>query len=622
MLSAATPLPATLWQALLDADPLRDGAAFHGAWLQAMVQGLAAGGASVAEAVLVLDGRHLGPQGQPGELRPAAAWPLQQPCSPALATLCEEALAQRGPLQRALAGGSALLALPLLQHQQLQGVVGVQFLGAQVPRQALDWLRWGLGWLLGGNGRGEEDALRERMLLALELMTAVIAEPDWRAACNLAVTETAHRLGCDRVSLGLAKGGRLRLQALSNAADFSARLDLAQALEAAMDEASDQGLALAVQDGAPAPGQDGGAVLREQLALTRGFGTGSALSVPFMLDERRHGVMLFEWPAGAAMPALAQQMALGLPPLLGRLLLDKRHAQRAWPLRLRDALAEQAAKLFGPRHALRKLLLLGLAGLAACLATATGPYRIAANAALEGGVRRVVAAPFDGFVASSLVRAGQVVRQGELLATLDDRDLRLESEKWASQQTQYAKQAQEAQAQHSLAQIQISLAQIRQAASQRRLSEAMLARSAIRAPLDGLVVSGDLSQSLGAALKKGQTLFEISPLDSYRLILQVDETDIDAIAIGQRGQLMLTALPGESFAFTVRLLTPVAQARDGRNQFRVEAQLEPSAARQALLRPGMEGIAKVEMGERRLVWIWTHRMGDWLRLQAWQWLGL
>ena len=40
--------------------------------------------------------------------------------------------------------------------------------------------------------------------------------------------------------------------------------------------------------------------LREQQALARGFGTGSVLSVPFMLDERRQGVMVFEWPAAQA----------------------------------------------------------------------------------------------------------------------------------------------------------------------------------------------------------------------------------------------------------------------------------------------------------------------------------
>ncbi|MFN5048847.1 efflux RND transporter periplasmic adaptor subunit [Roseateles sp.] len=624
-MSTASPIPAPLWQTLLDADPHRDAALLHASWLQALVQGLGLSGGAVSEAVLVLDGSLLGEQGQAGDLRPVANWPQRgQPCSAELALICEEALAQGAALQRAQSGTS-LLAYPLLQRGALQGVVGLRFAEAAPPRHSRDWLRWGLGWRRspGTQGAGvEQDALRERMLLTLELLTTALAEPDWRAACNNAVTETAHKLGCDRVCLGLLRGKRLRLQSLSNAADFSGRLDLAHALEAAMEEASDQGQALCLLDGQPAPELPATLVLRDQQALLRGFGTGSVLSVPFMLDEKNQGVMVFEWPLHQAPSALALQMAHGLPPLLGRVLLDKRHAQRAWPLRLRDALAAQAAKVFGPRHALRKLMLLGLALLAAYLATATGPYRIGAQATLEGGVRRVIAAPFDGFVASAQVRAGQVVKQGDLLATLDDRDLRLESEKWASQQTQYAKQAQEAQAQHSLAQIQISLAQIRQAASQRRLSETMLARTAVRAPLDGLVVSGDLSQSLGAALKKGQTLFEISPLDAYRLILQVEETDIDTLAVGQRGSLMLTALPGETFNFSVRLLTPVASARDGRNLFRVEAELDPVGERAAQLRPGMEGIAKVEMGERHLLWIWTHRMGDWLRLQAWQWLGL
>ena len=34
----------------------------------------------------------------------------------------------------------------------------------------------------------------------------------------------------------------------------------------------------------------------------------------------------------------------------------------------------------------------------------------------------------------------------------------------------------------------------------------------------------------------------------------------------------------------------------------------------------MEGIAKIETGPRRLLWIWTHAAMDWLRLLAWHWL--
>ncbi|MGR8919274.1 MAG: hypothetical protein ACU85V_06630, partial [Gammaproteobacteria bacterium] len=38
------------------------------------------------------------------------------------------------------------------------------------------------------------------------------------------------------------------------------------------------------------------------------------------------------------------------------------------------------------------------------------------------------------------------------------------------------------------------------------------------------------------------------------------------------------------------------------------------------LRPGMQGVGKVAVGERHLLWIWTHPFVDWLRLKLWSWL--
>ena len=34
----------------------------------------------------------------------------------------------------------------------------------------------------------------------------------------------------------------------------------------------------------------------------------------------------------------------------------------------------------------------------------------------------------------------------------------------------------------------------------------------------------------------------------------------------------------------------------------------------------MTGSGKIEIGERRLLWIWTHRFTDWLRVGLWRWL--
>jgi hypothetical protein len=33
----------------------------------------------------------------------------------------------------------------------------------------------------------------------------------------------------------------------------------------------------------------------------------------------------------------------------------------------------------------------------------------------------------------------------------------------------------------------------------------------------------------------------------------------------------------------------------------------------------MEGVGKIMAGRRKLAWIWTHDMIDWVRLKAWSW---
>jgi RND family efflux transporter MFP subunit len=216
------------------------------------------------------------------------------------------------------------------------------------------------------------------------------------------------------------------------------------------------------------------------------------------------------------------------------------------------------------------------------------------------------------------VRAGDSVRRGQLLARLDDRDLHVERTRLAAQREQLAQQYRDAMAKQDRAQVRIVSAQTAQTEAQLALVDEQLARTEVSAPFDGVVVSGDLSQSLGAPLERGQVMFEVAPLEAYRLVLQVSEEDIAALRVGQEGALALTPMPGERYRFRVAKITPVSTAKEGRNTFRVDAEL--AARPDARLRPGMEGVAKVDIGERRLAWIWTHRLVNWLRLKAWTWL--
>ena len=236
---------------------------------------------------------------------------------------------------------------------------------------------------------------------------------------------------------------------------------------------------------------------------------------------------------------------------------------------------------------------------------------------MEGIVQRAISAPFNGYVTEAQFRAGDLVGKGETIAHLDDRELRLERIKLTSQREQFRRQQRQAMAEHDRAQTEIVGAQIVQSEAQLELVEEQLSRARLVAPFDGYVVVGDLSQSLGSPVERGEVLFEVAPLDGFRVVLEVDERDIADVVVGQSGQLAVASMPGERFAFTVSKITPVNEAKDGRNFFRVEALLDSEIGR---LRPGMEGVGKILVEERKLIWIWTHSLVDWARLTLWSWM--
>ena len=41
----------------------------------------------------------------------------------------------------------------------------------------------------------------------------------------------------------------------------------------------------------------------------------------------------------------------------------------------------------------------------------------------------------------------------------------------------------------------------------------------------------------------------------------------------------------------------------------------------SMLRPGLQGAARLDAGEQPLAWVLGHRVLAWLRLQWWSWMG-
>ena len=569
---------------------------------------------------------------QAGVLAPVAAWPPGAPMDE-LARLCARAVVEQ---RRVVAWGRrepASDALPMLVAQPIgpdgapYGAVAVSVLsggaiGAADPDGVGRQLRAGAGWLdaLGVRQHAaavvaERDAARLTLTQAHAAMDTLAVVGEHRRlvpACMAVVNELATRLGCARVSIGVVRRGRVRLQAMSHTATPQRASRVATLIEGAMDEALAQRSPVAHP---PLP--DGAAVSVMHQDLVRHGGQGAVLSVLLGgAGGQPAGVMTLE--RAAPFDARAAQLTQAIAALVGPVIGLQVRGQRWVAGRALDAASDGVALLFGPRRPALKLAAATCALLLAGLVAVPGTHRVSARAVLEGEVQRAAVAPFDGFVRDAPARAGDRVQTGDLLAAFEDRELVLERVKaWAEREKLRARY-QEALSKHDRPQTAVLAAQIEQAEAQLGLAEDRLARARVVAPVDGVVVSGDLSQTLGAPVERGRVLFEIAPLDAFRLALQVEDQDVRWVEPGQTGTVLLASAPGRRVPFVITRRLPVANAEDGRNVFRVEAALQD--ADRAVLRPGMEGVAKIEVGPARLLWIWVHPMWDAVRLAAWRWL--
>jgi multidrug resistance efflux pump len=510
------------------------------------------------------------------------------------------------------------LGYPLQIEGRLHSIIVLDMAPRSAPQlhAVMRQLQWGSAWLALFFHRQQQTlqtASQGQAQAVLALVATLLEYPHVQAAATAFVTALTDRLACDRVSLGFVHRGQVRVRVISHSAHFGKRTNLTRALEAAMDESLDQATTVRYPAAPGTPFQ----ITRAHEELVRQHGTGTVCSVPLPRDASLLGVLTLERPTDHPFTPAEVALCEAVAALAGPVLDAQRREERWLIAKVTETLHTQLGRLCGPRYVVRKLSVLALLALGIFFATFQTDYRVAATTVLEPEVRRAVLAPFDGYIAAAPRRAGDLVQAEEVLCTLDDRDLKLEQLKWRSQREQYAKQYQQALAQRNAALVQIITAQIAQAEAELALVEEHLERAQLRAPFESLVVAGDLSQSIGAPVERGKVLFEVAPLEAYRVILEVDERDIAEAAEGQEGHLALAAFPNEPLPFTVTKLTPVSTAREGRNYFRVEARLAHTPAR---LRPGMEGIGKIAIDRRLLLWIWTHQAVDWLRLQLWSWL--
>ena len=443
----------------------------------------------------------------------------------------------------------------------------------------------------------------------LQLQATILSHEKFDEAATAFATELASLLRVERVAIGFHENDYATVVAVSRSADFHIRAELFRLLADAMDEAIEQTVSICFPD------DERPRITIAHAEFVRRQG-GSLCTIPLMSGQRAFGALTLERGGGPPLSRAEIAQCENIACILGPILELRRNDERPWRHRAAGAVRALVARLAGPGHVQTKAIILG--GIAALTASLLLPveYRVSAPARVEGAIQQAVVAPADGFLRTVHVKPGDHVVAGQVLIELAEQDLRLERRRLEGELAQHEQTFGAALARADRTQFVIAQAKADEARAHLGLVEEQLVRGSIRAPFDGVVISGDLSQSLGAPVRKGDGLVTLAPSDQYRLIVEVDERDIAYVRNGQSGALALGALPGNTVSFRVERVTPIASARDARNYFEVEGKFDSVPAS---IRPGLVGVAKISSENRSMAWIWTHRFVDWVRLAAWTW---
>jgi RND family efflux transporter MFP subunit len=350
--------------------------------------------------------------------------------------------------------------------------------------------------------------------------------------------------------------------------------------------------------------------------LQQALGDVHLLSLPLCKGEDpTRAVLLLSFSGDAPAASLAQALQPALELMLPW--LEVLHArERAWPLRLRDAALAQLRAWLGPEHAALKALAVALGLFVVYALLASWDYRIHASGQMATDSTRILSAQFDGRIEEARASAGDTVRAGQVLATLDTRDLRQQEIDARAELNRYTAEADKARAGGALAELEIASARAAQAQARLARVGEQLAQAVQTAPFDGVVVEGERKELQGAPVRKGDKLYRVARIEGLYAVVQVSERDAAQVHPGASGELVLVGRTDQAIPLKVTAVVPVAQTKGQEgNHFQVRAEL--ATAPETWWRPGMSGAVRIDAGERNVAWILTHRLVDTVRLALW-----
>jgi GAF domain-containing protein len=238
------------------------------------------------------------------------------------------------------------------------------------------------------------------------------------------------------------------------------------------------------------------------------------------------------------------------------------------------------------------------------------------NAELIPGDRMPVRATVDGLLTDIRVDEGASVSQGDVLANLREDEFRIRIAETEGELASARREVAAARVAGDETRSRIAEIRATELAENLAVFQQQLARTSIRAPVDGTILTVRPHEMLGKYLDAGQTFVLMGRTDRLQLEGQVRGFDIERVQDGYPVRLKVAARPNHTFVGTVTQIAPAARSDPGGDAtVTIWADLDNA---EGLLRPGLEARAKVVGARRPIGYIIARPLLRWINMTFWR----
>jgi RND family efflux transporter MFP subunit len=206
------------------------------------------------------------------------------------------------------------------------------------------------------------------------------------------------------------------------------------------------------------------------------------------------------------------------------------------------------------------------------------------NGTVESDNDVALVARTSGPIVELLVEEGMKVQAGQLLARIDDDEIRarLALAKVNEGEAELAYQRAKVQYEKEILSRELydqATAKLEAARAQVHETQVQLDYTSIKAPFTGMIVTRFIK--FAQHVQSSTPLFRISAFDPLQCPIQVPEKDLGRLQVGQPAYLTVEAFPGERFEARVLRVSPVVDSATGTVKTTLEVETR------GRLRPGM-----------------------------------